>query len=128
MTDFLSPETKALLDAEKARKAREQAMDTALFRPILHNGTPTSKAAAERVQPTAGGKRRAVLVALMFAPKGLTRLELVAETGMLENTCNARCAEVLKAGWAREDGERDGRKVVHITAAGLAVLDKQEAA
>lgn len=127
MTDFLSPETKALLDAEKARKAREQAMDTALFRP-LHNGTPTSKAAAERVQPTAGGKRRAVLVALMFAPKGLTRLELVAETGFLRDTVNPRVAELLKAGWATEEGERDGQKVLHITAAGLAVLDTQEAA
>ena len=127
MTDFLTDDTKRRLAEERDRKAREQAMDLALFRP-LHNGTPTSKAAAERVQPTAGGKRRAVLVALMFAPKGLTRLELVAETGFLRDTVNPRASECLAKGWVREEGERDGQKVLHITAAGLAVLGQQEAA
>lgn len=127
MTDWVTDAVRAKLAAERAAKAAQEVADLEMFRQ-LHNGTATSKAAAERVQPSAGSMRIDVLRALMFNYKGLTRSEIVAEAGLIENTVNARCRELVETGLAYEDGERDGRKVVHITAAGLRVLEAKGAA
>lgn len=120
-----TPDT-SRLDAERAKKAGAQMDGLPLLAP--HNGTETSKAAARRVQPYCSGMRREVLVALMFAREGLTREELVRETGIKENSVNGRCAEIVAARWATEDGEREGRKVLRITDAGLKALEEKAAA
>lgn len=124
MTDWLSPATRARLDAERQRKAAAQVADLELFRP-LDNGTATSKAAAEHVAPHCRGMRRRVLEALAERG-GLTREEIVAVTGIKENSTNGRSREVLDAGWAVEDGVRDGRAVLKITEAGLAALHHEQ--
>lgn len=128
MTTWLSPDTQARLDAERQRKVADQVADLELFRP-LDNGTPTSRQAADRVAPYCRGQRRRVLEVLAGA-KGLTREEIALAGDMKKDSVNGRSAEILKAGWAREEGERDGQAILTITATGLSALQHydQEAA
>ena len=81
--------------------------------PLPHNGTETSKAAAERERPAAEGHRVEIFECLALTPYGMTRLEIAERTGIKENTVNARCADLLKAGAIVEHGVRDGRKVLY---------------
>lgn len=99
--------------AERRRQAEEQANDLPIFKSPPHNGTATSKAAADRIAPKAGTMRARVLEAIRLAPNGLTRAEVVARVGIKENSVNGRCSELLGAGLVREDGQRDGRAVLH---------------
>jgi hypothetical protein len=71
--------------------------------------------------------RQRALEALAGARHGLTRLEMTTAAGMPENSCNARTRELLDAGWAHEQGERDGRAVVWITPDGERVLRDAQA-
>ena len=112
MTDWIPERTRQRLADERSAKVVAQTSDLAMFAP--HNGTETSKAAAKRVAPKAAGYRLQMLDALNQVG-GMTRAEIVAFTGLLENTVNGRSAEILEAKWAREDGVRDGRKVLWIT-------------
>jgi len=108
------------MEDERAR-ARQDALQSALFAPLEppppHNGTLTSIKAAERVWPHIGGMKRVILDKLAARPNGLTRSEIVAATGLKENTVNGRCSELITMGMAYEDGERDGRKVLRVVAA-----------
>lgn len=128
MTDWLSPEARRRLDAERERKTAEQVAGLDLFMP-RDNGTPTSKAAAEYVAPHCRGMRRRVLEVLVaYGP--MTREEIAEASGMKKDSVNGRSFECVRAGWVREDGERDGQAVLKITEAGLAALhhEQQEAA
>ena len=55
-----------------------------------HNGTDTSKAAAERIKPHVGGLRLRVLRALELAEDGFNCDELEVLIGMKHQTCSAR--------------------------------------
>jgi len=102
-------------------RARRDALESALFAPLQplppHNHTITSIKAAERVWPHIGGMKRVILDKLAARPNGLTRSEIVAATGLKENTVNGRCSELITMGMAYEDGERDGRKVLRVAPA-----------
>lgn len=93
-----------------------------------HNGSETSRAAAEAVVESGQGVRqtRAVLYALRLQRKnGLTRKELAHATGIVESTVCARVGWLLESGLAMESGTRvpaggaRSQKIVHITEAGL---------
>jgi hypothetical protein len=105
------------LEDERA-KARREALQSALFAPLEppppHNGTLTSIKAAERVWPHVSGMKRTILDKLTGRPNGLTRSEIVAATGISENSVNGRCRELVEMGMVYEDGERDGRKIVRL--------------
>lgn len=55
-----------------------------------HNGTDTSKAAAERIKPHVGGMRLRILRALELAEDGFNCDELEVLTGIKHQTCSAR--------------------------------------
>jgi hypothetical protein len=106
-----------LIEEKKRREADAllaafAPIPTAHDDPLPHNGTETSKAAAERERPAAEGHRLEIFECLALNPRGLTRLEIAERTGIKENTVNARAADLLKAGMAVEAGVRDGRKVL----------------
>jgi len=105
------------MEDERAR-ARQDALQSALFAPLEppppHNGTITSIKAAERVWPHIGGMKRVILDKLAARPNGLTRSEIVAATGISENSVNGRCRELVEMGMVYEYGERDGRKIVRL--------------
>lgn len=107
------------MEAHRAEQ-RRLAIEADLFvlpEPLPpHNHTRTSIKAAERVWPHIGGMKRAILDRLAAAPDGLTRSEIVAATGLKENTVNGRASELITMGMAYEDGERDGRKVLRVVA------------
>jgi Fic family protein len=113
--------------AQREREKATREIQSALFAPLEplppHNGTPTSIKAAERVWPHIRGMKRLILDKLAARPNGLTRSEIVAATGLKENSVNGRCTELVEMGMAYEDGERDGRKVLRIAPAA-----RQEAA
>lgn len=118
MNDFAK--AYADLQAHKAEE-RRRAAEADLFvlpEPLPpHNHTITSIKAAERVWPHIGGMKRVILDRLAAAPDGLTRSEIVAATGLKENTVNGRCSELITMAMAYEDGERDGRKVLRVAPA-----------
>lgn len=55
-----------------------------------HNGTETSKAAADSIKPHVGGLRLRILRALELAEDGFNCDELVVLTGIKHQTCSAR--------------------------------------
>ena len=79
------------------------------------NGSPTSQSAASRIEPKRPSLREVVFLAVVQAGEaGLTRLEIAQQTGIKENTVNARCAELINAGRIREPKgyERDTRGIL----------------
>jgi hypothetical protein len=85
-----------------------------LFAP--HNGTPTSKAAAVAIQPSAATLRAKVLEAIRAAPAGLTDEEGQAATGLRVQTYTPRRGELVKQGLIEDSGSTratsSGRKAV----------------
>ena len=64
-----------------------------------HNGTPTSRAAAEEIRPASETLRQTVLEAICLRERyGATREELEAMTGLNGNTIRPRVAELLEQG------------------------------
>jgi DNA-binding MarR family transcriptional regulator len=120
-----TPDT-SKLDAERARKAAAQTADLEMFRPLPHNGTATSKAAAERAGPNAGTQRWQILCAL--ESKAMTRRELVDALGLLENAINPRCNALIGDDLIETVGTRNGRSILQLTAKGRAVLAQKDAA
>lgn len=113
MTDWLSPATLRKLAADKLRQAEAQSTDLPIFAP--HNGTETSRRAAREALPHVHSQAWAVLRALVEAPNGLTRSELIRATGIVENAVNPRVWTLRKKGLVEERGERDGRAVLYAT-------------
>jgi hypothetical protein len=114
VTDWLSPATLRKLAADKLRKAEAQSTDLPIFAP--HNGTETSKAAADGItKAEAKDRRDRIVAALEGAVHGLTRAELVGATGLKENSVNSACNACVQLGLVVEDPAwvRDGRKVVY---------------
>ena len=74
-----------------------------------HNGTPTSKAAADSVADVAGSLRGVVLEAVRRAPQGLTCDEAEVALSMRHQTCSARFRELVQAGLIRQTGTRATR-------------------
>lgn len=74
---------------------------------VPHNGTPTSRAAAARAQPTR--QEQAVIDALRAAPDGLTREELEDRTGLAGNAIRPRVWALVARGIVYEQGERPTR-------------------
>ena len=89
-----------------------------LFAP--HNGTPTSKAAAKAIEPSAATLRAKVLDAIRAAPGGLTDEEGQAVTGLKVQTYTPRRGELVKQGLIEDSGgtraTSSGRKAVVWTA------------
>lgn len=65
---------------------------------IPHNGTETSRAAAERIRPEARRMREVIYAAIKAAGfQGLTRPEIEAKTGYAGNTVRPRVIELRRA-------------------------------
>lgn len=108
-----------LVVANREARAKAQSSDLALFAPLggetdspPHNGTATSKAAAMLVAPTWGVRKVKVMSALIDAPEGMTRLELVTAIPMAENSVNSCVRSLLDHGEIVEAGERNGRHIL----------------
>lgn len=101
---------------EKAAQAKAELAATPLFggeEPAPpHNGTATSKAAAALVAPSWGVRKVKVMEAIVDAEEGMTRLELVAATGLAENSINSCVRSLLDHGELVESGERNGRHIL----------------
>lgn len=78
-----------------------------------HNGRPTSRAAAQAIEPKAGTYRHAVLELIRLEPHGLTREDLCELTGLSGDTIRPRVWELIGQGLIMESGEtrptRSGR-------------------
>jgi DNA-binding transcriptional ArsR family regulator len=71
-------------------------------RPLPHNGTPTSRAAAEGARPAAGSRRLQVLEAVKArGDDGATAEELERALGLSGNTIRPRLVELRAAGLVR---------------------------
>lgn len=108
-----------LVASNRAARANAQAFDLALFAPLggdepapPHNGTTTSKVAAALVAPSWGVRKVKVMEAIVDAEEGMTRLELVAATGLAENSINSCVRSLLDHGELVEAGERNGRHIL----------------
>lgn len=72
-----------------------------------HNGTPTSKAAAEEIKPSRDTLRQQVLEAIqLWERHGATREELEHLTGLSGNTIRPRVVELVSAGAVVEPAGR----------------------
>lgn len=109
----------AVAAQNREARAKAQSSDLALFAPLggdaerpPHNGTATSVAAAMLVAPTWGVRKVKVMSALIDAPEGMTRLELVTAIPMAENSVNSCVRSLLDHGEIVEAGERNGRHIL----------------
>ena len=91
-------------------------------RPLVfppHNGTETSREAAEAAKPNIHAGEARVLRALMVHPHGLTRDQLASVTGMPTATVCARCNALIKLGEIEGKIDPDtGKKMKRSTKAG----------
>lgn len=78
-------------------------------KPPPHNGTPTSKTAADSVADVAWSVRGMVLEAIRNASRGLTCDEAEVILSMRHQTCSARFRELAQAGRIRQQGTRATR-------------------
>lgn len=73
---------------------------------VPHNGTVTSKRAAEATKPSAAAARLIVLEAISAAGiHGLTREEIEDKTGLNGNTVRPRVWDLIKSKTIEEAGE-----------------------
>lgn len=73
--------------------------------PAPHNGTPTSRAAAEAVTPESAGSQRArILEVLALYPGGLTDEQISETAGICDNATRPRRGELVAAGKVKDSG------------------------
>lgn len=75
--------------------------------PVPHNGSPTSREAAQRIAPTAKSIRAAVLKHIvMCGPRGCTDEECQRALSLRVQTQTARRNELMRQGLVRDSGQR----------------------
>lgn len=72
--------------------------DLLSWRPAPHNGTETSRLAADEIEPSAETLRGRLLTVLRSYPEGLTDEQMQAATGMGGSTQRPRRQELERAG------------------------------
>lgn len=73
--------------------------------PLPHNGTETSRRAAERVTAESAGSQRArILDALMQCPEGLTDAQIQENTGITPDAERPRRWQLVRDGLVRDSG------------------------
>lgn len=125
----MSDELRDYLEARRARLLVERADDAAMqfaSMPLLggtdtapHNGTETSKAAAESLSGSGTLQRLELLVLRGVIGLGsATREELEVILGLSGNCVRPRCASLLEKGLVMEQLDGSGAKATRPTASG----------
>lgn len=77
--------------------------------PPYEVASPTSKAAAESIQPTAAGLRARILGIIAGSREGMTCDEVEETTGLKHQTASARIRELALLGVIQSNGKRPTR-------------------
>lgn len=125
MTDGYRKLYDDLVVANREARARAQSSDLALFATLggtdapPHNGTETSKAAAESLAGSGTLQRLELLVLRGIIGLGsATREELEMVLGLSGNCVRPRCASLLEKGLVMEQLDGSGAKATRPTASG----------
>lgn len=95
--------TTPAMTAIKARKSARRPVEAAVA-PVGHNHPGTAKAAAQRVLPASGSKRRMVLDAIRDSGDGLCDWQLERLFGWKHESASACRRSLVADGWLKDSG------------------------